>query len=112
MASSTPLKILKAPPIPAPTGRRPIGFRGMHLLQTVESGSCACIINLFSCLLLCLCTGNVQPKATHFELPAATHFELPSVSMHIVSGNHQHKKALYDPVFRTTTVRLLPECFC
>ncbi|KAL8270542.1 hypothetical protein Esti_005513 [Eimeria stiedai] len=46
MAASAPLKIVKAPPLPAPTGRRPIGFR----------------------------------------------------------GNHQHKKALYDPVYRTTKV--------
>ncbi|KAL8431275.1 hypothetical protein ACSSS7_005360 [Eimeria intestinalis] len=44
MAASAPLKITRAPPLPAPTGRRPIGFR----------------------------------------------------------GNHQHKKALYDPVYRTT----------
>ncbi|OEH75642.1 hypothetical protein cyc_02126 [Cyclospora cayetanensis] len=47
MSANAPLKIIKAPPLPAPAGRRPIGFR----------------------------------------------------------GNHQHKKALYDPVFRTTKVR-------
>ncbi|KAL8439760.1 hypothetical protein Efla_002662 [Eimeria flavescens] len=46
MAASAPFKIVKAPPLPAPTGRRPIGFR----------------------------------------------------------GNHQHKKALYDPVYPTTKV--------
>ncbi|XP_026193581.1 uncharacterized protein LOC34619022 [Cyclospora cayetanensis] len=46
MSANAPLKIIKAPPLPAPAGRRPIGFR----------------------------------------------------------GNHQHKKALYDPVFRTTKV--------